>query len=398
MKKVYLHRAKTQIARIDTIRSINRQIVLNFVRDRAPISRAAIAKETTLNRSTVSTIIEILQEEGFIEEIGAGDSSGGRKPTLLKLKTDKATAIGIDVKPRLTTIAVADLGGNIIEREDFPSTGDVEKMTSLLIEKVTTLAKKYDENSLEIGISVPGVTDYPTGKITNVPHFGWHDWQISRILNEETGINVVVENDANAIALAELWFGGRKIRELKNFITVLVADGIGTGVIFDGQIYRGEKGAAGEFGHMIVGSEAPVPCSCGSYICWEALASENAAIARYRLLSGSKNGKNPVSNMSELVEAARKGEPHAVAALRETARFIGIGISNLIVGLSPQAVVVSGVISHAWEIIAEELKPYVERSVRNGIQVTRLMTSTLGDNPTLMGAITLVLARKFASA
>ena len=96
-----------------------------------------------------------------------------------------------------------------------------------------------------------------------------------------TGLAVTIDNDANAVALAELWFGRPEVSDARDFILVLVAEGVGTGIIFDGQVYRGERGAAGEFGHMIVGADAPVPCSCGSYDCWEAFASERAALARY---------------------------------------------------------------------------------------------------------------------
>jgi N-acetylglucosamine repressor len=398
MKKVYLNRAKTQIARPNTIRNINRQIVLNYVRDCSPISRASIARETTLNRSTVSTIIDILHSDGLIEEIGTGNSSGGRKPTLLKLKTGKAIALGVDVTPKKTTVAVADMGGKILERVDFPTVTDVVEMTALIVEKVSKLVNLFKKEKLEIGISVPGIADYLTGKVLYVPYFQWRNWDISRILAEKTNLNVTIENDANATALAELWFGGSKIREIKNFMTVMVGEGIGTGIIFDGQIYRGEKGAAGEFGHMIVGENAPVLCSCGSRECWEALASEKSILARYNQLLPKKNGNHRHLSTNDLVEMALQGEPNALQALREAGRFLGIGISNLIVGLSPQAVVVSGSIVRAWEIISEELKFFAERSVRNGLPTTRLMTSTLGSDPTLIGAINLVLARKFASA
>lgn len=398
MKKVFLNRAKAQIARAPTMRNINRQIVLNYVRDRSPISRAAIAKETTLNRTTVSAIIESLELDGYIEEIGIGSSSGGRRPTLFKLKIGKPVALGIDIKPRLTTIAVADMGGKILDKEEFPTCSEVDEMTSKIIDKVAKFIRLFKKHTLEIGISIPGITDCPTGRVLYVPYFGWNDWDISRILRKKTNLSVTVENDANAIALAELWFGSKKIRSIKNFMTVLIADGIGTGVIFDGQIYRGEKGAAGEFGHMIVGADAPVACSCGSRVCWEALASEKAALARYEQLSKKENACCPALNINDLVETALSGEPCAIEALRETGKFIGIGISNLIVGLSPQAVVISGGISRAWKIIADELKPFAGRSVRNGLTETCLMTSTLGRDPTLMGAVTLVLASKFASA
>ncbi|HNU08288.1 MAG TPA: helix-turn-helix domain-containing protein, partial [Pyrinomonadaceae bacterium] len=126
MKRIYLQQAKTQIARPNTIRDINRQIVLNYVRDRAPISRAEIARETALQRSTISAIVEDLREAGLIEEIGTGDSTGGRKPTLLRLRTNTPVAIGVDVAPRRTTVAVADLAGKVMKKVGFPSETNAE--------------------------------------------------------------------------------------------------------------------------------------------------------------------------------------------------------------------------------------------------------------------------------
>src|SRR4028119_228971 len=111
MKRIYLPRAKAQVARPNTIRDINKQIVLTYIRDLAPISRADIARETALQRSTVSAIIDDLQIDGLIEEIGTGNSTGGRKPTLLRIKAGIPVAIGVDITPRHTTIAVADLAG-----------------------------------------------------------------------------------------------------------------------------------------------------------------------------------------------------------------------------------------------------------------------------------------------
>src|SRR5205085_648669 len=111
---------KVQAARSSTIRDINRQIVLNYVRDREPISRAEIARETELQRSTISTIVEDLKAEGLIEEIGEGESTGGRRPTLLRLRASGALAIGVDVTPSCTTVATCDLAGRVLEREEFP--------------------------------------------------------------------------------------------------------------------------------------------------------------------------------------------------------------------------------------------------------------------------------------
>lgn len=396
MKKVYLSRAKAQIARPVTIRSINRQIVLNYIRDSNPISRAEIARETTLNRSTVSSIVDSLIQDGLTEEIGIGDSSGGRKPTLLKLKSGKPVAVGVDITPKLTTIAVADLSGKILESMEFLTICEVEKMSEEIVERVVRLLQVYNNNELCIGISVPGITDSASGNVIYVPYFQWRNWDICSRLSKATNLNVSIENDANASALAELWFGKKNIRNYKDIVTILVGEGIGTGIVFDGQIYRGERGTAGEFGHMIVGENAPVDCSCGSRNCWEAMASEKATIARYSQMSHEKNGNHQMS-IKNLVDLAKSGNQNALDALKQTSKFLGIGISNLIVGLNPQAIILSGSIIEAWDIISNDLLSILEKNNRIGSATTHLTTSTLGNRPTLIGALNLVLARKFVT-
>ncbi|HBR56573.1 MAG TPA: hypothetical protein DEA22_03745 [Blastocatellia bacterium] len=398
MKRIYLQKAKTQIARPNTIRDINKQIVLNYVRDQSPISRAEIARETELQRSTVSSIIEGLQNEGLIVEIGAGNSTGGRRPTLLRIKTGTPVAIGIDLSPRTTTVGLADLAGTVLEKSSFPTSPDRKFMTQQLIERVSSLAAKYPDCDLKIGISVPGLVDHALGRALNIPYFNWMDWDICSEIESATRIPATIENDANATALAELWFGHDKIRKTRNFVMVLVGEGIGTGIIVDGQIYRGEKGTGGEFGHMIVGLNAPVECSCGSRECWEAHGSEKAIIARYRGHLSAKSLRQNDMNIAHLIELSLEGEENAVHSLEETARHLGIGISNLIVGLSPQVVIVSGNITKAWHLIEGELSRIAKRSVLGGLPDTVIMPSSLGESPTLTGAFSLVLARKFASA
>lgn len=395
MKRIYLQKAKTQIARPKTIRDINKQIVLNYVRERAPISRAEIARQTDLQRSTVSAIIDGLQNAGLIEEIGEGASSGGRKPTLLKLKTGTPVAVGVDVTPRQTTVALADLAGKILEKEIFPTTADADQMTARILATVGKITAGISADDLEIGVSVPGIADQATGETLYVPYFQWHGWDIGKRLAEKTNLPVTIDNDANSVALAELWFGRERIRKIRNFITVLVAEGVGTGIVFEGQVYRGEKGAAGEFGHMIVGSDSLILCSCGSRDCWEAHASEKSVIARYQRAFGENP---PSADMNRIVELANGGDRHALAAIKETAYYLGVGISNLIIGFSPQAVVVSGVITKAWHLIAGELNRLADRSVRHDLPETMVIASSLGDTPTLTGALSLVLAKKFALA
>ena len=381
-----------QAANLHTIRDINRQIVLNYVREREPISRAAIARETALQRSTISEIVEALTIEGLVEEIGEGKSTGGRRPTLLRLRTIGPIAIGVNITPTYTAIASSDLAGVVVQQQTFPTDPAPERTFNRIIEIIREFS---DRNSIEgVGVSIPGLVTPATGNVIFVPYFKWRDLPIGEVISEATGLPVTIDNDANAVALAELWFGRPEVRDARDFIFVLVAEGVGTGIIFDGQVYRGVRGAAGEFGHMIVGSNAPVACSCGNDDCWEAFASERAALARYNSLTAGSGAPD----FGTVIDRALDGEQEAKTALTETARYLGTGISNLIVGFSPEAVIVGGAITRAWPLIEKALTEKIERSVRRGLPSARILRSTLNGDPTLMGALSLVLASKFAGA
>jgi predicted NBD/HSP70 family sugar kinase len=388
---------KAQPAHFSTMRDINRQIVLNYVRERGPISRAEIARETVLQRSTVSTIVDELVSDSLVEEIGEGASTGGRRPTLLRLRASGAAAIGIDITPTRTTVATSDLSGRVLEKEEFATDPDFEKTIGRAIECVLEIKKRHKEGLEGVGVILPGLVDPHQGKALYVPYFNWRDLEIERRVSAATGLTVTIDNDANAGALAELWFGRPEVSSARDFIMVFVSEGVGTGIIFDGQIYRGTCGAAGEFGHMIIGERAPVACSCGSHDCWEAFASGRAALARYSRLTKRADATQRLT-FTQLIDRALAGDAAARTALINTAKYVSIGISNLIVGFSPELVVVGGSIARAWPLVAEVFGETVERSVRRGLPTARIIASTLGEQTTLMGALSLVLANKFAYA
>ena len=391
-----LNLKKVQTARLATIRDINRQIVLNYVREREPISRATIAKETALQRSTVSAIVDCLQNDGLVEEVGEGESTGGRRPTLLKLRTAGAIAIGVSVTPTRVMLATCDLAGRILHQREFPIDLDPDKTFQKIVYCINDF-KSQDHAAIEsVGISLPGLVDPSTGTAIYLPYFDWRDLPVAKIVSSGTSLPVTIDNDANAMALAELWFGRPEVTDARDFILILVAEGVGTGIIIDGQVYRGQRGAAGEFGHMIVGTEAPVACSCGNYDCWEAFSSERAAVARY---SRSKSGNDGATvDFASLIDRALADQTEAKQVLSETAHYLGIGISNLVVGFSPEVVIVGGQIARAWPLIGEALGQTIERSIRRGLPSARILASTLDKEPTLMGALSLVLASKFAAA
>jgi len=385
---------KASVARPNTIRDINRQIVLNYVRERGPISRAEIAQETALQRSTVSLIVDELKGGGLIEEV-SGESRGGRPPILLSLRTADAVAIGVDLGTIRTVVATSDLAGRVLEQEEFPTDPDARKTMARIIDCARAFVERGGGTIEGVGVSLPGLVDQETGTATFIPHFKWRDLEVARELRDALGLAVGVDNDANAAALAELWFGRPEIREVRDFIIVLVEEGVGTGIVFDGQVYRGKSGAAGEFGHMTIGEGAPVACAAGSRGCWEAFSSQRAALARYE---GSTPAGATRADFKKLVDLALEGDETARAALRETAHYLGVGIANLTQGLAPEAVIVGGPIVRAWPLIVGDIKAAVGEGVCRGLPPAQIIASTLGEEPTLMGALSLVLTTKFTHA
>ena len=386
---------KVNVARSNTIRDINRQIVLNYVRERGPISRADIARETDLQRSTVSHIVKELTHFDLIKEV-YGESSGGRPPALLTLRSARPIAIGVDLGTIKTTIATCDLTGRIIEKDEFLTDSAEERTTSLIIENVKNQLSKNGGTIEGIGVSLPALVDTRKEHVLYSPHFMWRDPQIIEKISNATGIPVTAENDANAAALAELWFGRPEIRHVRDFILVFIENGIGTGIVFDGQVYRGPAGVAGEFGHMRIGTDAPIECATGSRECWEAFASERSALSRYATRLGDQSYSSGI-NFTQLVDLALENDENALLALKETAKYIGIGMGNLIQGLSPEAIIVGGAIVRAWPLISDEIQSAAEQGICQGIHETKIMASTLGGEPGLLGAFSLVLADKFAS-
>ena len=383
------------VARSSTIRDINRQIILNYIREKGPISRADIARVTALQRSTVSLIVEELKNIGLIEEV-EGESSGGRPPQLLSLKTAQAIVVGVDLGKKRTIVATSDLSGRILEREEFETDKDFEKTIGQITRSVSYFVNKNGGSIEGIGVSVPALVEPRSGKVLSVPHLSWHQPAFVEKIKLATGLPVKIDNDANVVALAELWFGRPEVNAVRDFILVLIENGIGTGIVFDGQIYRGKGGIAGEFGHMTIGTNAPVACAAGQHNCWEAFASERAAVARYQNLINKPNDEQKIS-FSRLVDIALGGDETAQTALKQTAYYIGVGIANLFQGLSPEVAIVTGMIVRAWSLVAGDITAGAESALCQDYPKVKIIPSTLGSYPTLMGAFSLILTDKFAS-
>jgi predicted NBD/HSP70 family sugar kinase len=399
MEKLDYHNLR--VASSETARDINRRILLNLVRRHQPISRASLARRSGMQRSTVSAITQQLLSEDWVIEGATGHLPRGRKPTFLHLNPDRAGIIGVDIQPDVTTLAVASMDMRILAHESMTTGRDPAEFTERLGRRIMDLMRAHPQKSYEgIGVSVPGRIDLASRRLTFAPSLHWNDVDFKTPLEKLTGLPLELENAANACALAELW-SGRHGEGVTHLATVTVAEGIGVGLIMNGELLRGSQGVPGEFGHVTLEARGP-ECRCGNRGCWEVMASNSAAMRYYAEFSsvrkgeiGSKSNMSPVP-FSDLLRLVAQGDLKAGRALDQTAHHLGVGLAMLVTGLAPNVIVVIGEITRAWNrvgpIVAAAIKQHSFTHSRTTILPTDPETW-----PRLRGAIALIAQKHFTA-
>ena len=380
---------------IHDIRNINQTLLLHLIREKQPISRAEIAKVSGLRPGTVSSIVNRLIRKNVIYEGAEGPSSGGRKPTYLYINGENAYVLAIDIGVRDTVYAVSDFNGRILQQKALITEGKpADFLKKLAAEIKKTIEKNYPRAKFEaVGVSVPGLIKRDTGEVVVSPNLEWNDTPVKAILEKNLALPVFVENDANAAAFSELWYGPLDEIKVKTLLYILVVDGLGTGLIINGELHVGSQFGLGGFGHMCLEPNGEV-CSCGRKGCWETLASESATIARYHRLMNNKKSSIATS-ITDIVAQAQRGDEKAIAALRATAEYLGEGIASLIHGLSPEIIVIGGEISTAWDLIA----PIIKGKMKSRYLIPSLVRIEIRpasvQRPSLFGAIPIALQNFF---
>lgn len=391
-----------QVATSETARDINRRIVLNLIRNHQPISRADLARQSGLQRSTVSVITEQLIGERWVAEGANGHVPRGRRPRFLHLNTDRVGIIGINIRPATTTLALANLEAQFVAQEAFPTAATPQQFLADLLPRLSNLMRTRPEISYEgIGVSLPGRVDLASQQLVFAPNLGWPNFDLKTPLEQATGLLVELENAANACALAEVWFGRHKIGG-RNLLAVTVSEGVGCGLILNHQLARGSNGAAGEFGHITL-VEDGLLCRCGNHGCWELYAS-NAALVRYYTAANAptRNSKSsnarvqPTPTVEDVLRLAEQNDPKALAAVQKVAHYLGAGLALLVTGLAPDVIIVIGEITRLWEQIGPTIETLIkQRSFTHA--ATRLLPTDPATQPRLRGTIALVLQKHFGA-
>ena len=389
---------------------LNKALILDVIRKHGPISRTDIAKITGLSGATVTKFVDDLIQTGFVREDGYDVSKGGRKPTLLKLVPEAGFAVGVDLGASNLRAVVVNLEARIIAKIGKKTNAGEgrEKVFKRMIEIIYEVieASGVEKERIEgIGIGISGVIDHQKGVCLFCPNIkGWENVPVKRLVEEEFGIKVSVDDSSRMMALAEHWCG--LAQKVENFIFINVGVGVGSGIFTNGQIYRGSRGTAGELGHTTIDENGP-RCKCGNRGCLETLVSGPAIVRRAKealeegviSLLGKMSGGDFSKLSPEMVaEAARKGDKLAFNIMEKTGEYLGIGIANAVNLFNPELVIIGAGISRAGDLFLETVKRTVKaRALHTASTSVDIKISELGDTAAAQGAAILILKDIFSS-
>jgi predicted NBD/HSP70 family sugar kinase len=394
---------RSGLANQRAVRRHNLGVVLRHLSEHGPRSRATIAVETGLNKTTVSSLVTELIGLDLVVERGLEQrGTVGRPGQVVELSGEGVVALGLEVNVDYLAVRALDLTGTERHRgldvrdNRGLAVADVLDRLAQCIGAALDAVKGAGLRPVGATVGLPGLVDAGTGTLLLAPNLGWTDVPVADELRTRLpslGFPLVAENEANLAALAELWEGSA--RGLADVLYVSGEIGVGAGIIIGGELFRGAQGFGGEFGHMTVDPSGP-PCACGSRGCLETLIGLEALL-ELAGLDGSSSGTGSGEPVSMLAGRARAGDEQALAALREAGRWLGIAIASAANLLNFQAVVLGGFFGQlsTWLAapIARELEVHV---LASDWAVPRVLPSTLGPEAAVRGAAALSLRRVLA--
>jgi predicted NBD/HSP70 family sugar kinase len=377
--------AYVELASSELARDINRDIILESIRSRQPISRADLSRSSGLQPSTVSNIVEQLIAEKWIMEGAATKRPRGRRPTLLSLN-DQLVIIAADVRPTKAVLAVVDLNGRLLAHEEIRIFSNAERSANAMATAMQGLCQRFPNYSFEgAGVSVLGRVHPVTQQLILAPNLKWADFPLKQFLEERLGLQVELDNDANACLLSELWFG--RMDGIRNAVLISVSEGLGTAILANGHIVSGLNGLAGEFGHIPIDPSGPL-CGCGTRGCWETFASSDAALRFYNEHSSGAN----VRDIQDLMYRMEDGDEAAREALEKQARNLGRGLRLITAALSPEVILVTGALTTCWDRFGPIVQEQLEAGILAG-SAPRLEITKEGELARLRGAAAIALQR-----
>ena len=383
--------ASYPVASVGLTRDVNCAAIFRTIGAAGPIARASIARRLNLSPATVTAVTRQLLDQGLIRVAKRSQARRGRPALLLEIVGDAARAFGAKVAPDHVVGVCVNLEADIVEQYEAPFDAASGEAIS---ELAATLSGWLDVShtaapTLGLGLGVSGLVDASAGSVHS-PLLGWHNVPLAALLQERLNVPVFIDNDVNTLAIAERLYGRGRASE--NFLTVTIGRGVGLGIIAGGDIYRGHRGGAGEFGHTTAVDDGPL-CACGKRGCVEAIVADPALVVearRARLLRRSDG----IDRLRTLADA---GNERAVAVFARAGAVLGRAVGNLVNVLSPELVLVSGEGTQAWAHIGAPFESTLSNTIFGPLRPVRIEIDPWDDAKWAVGAATLVLRASFAA-
>lgn len=370
---------------------VNRSAILAHLGAHGPASRADLARALDVSPALMTALTKDLIADGLLVELEHSPSQGGRPARMLGLVSSAGRAIGVKVVADHVAFVEVGIDGTVRRSASEP----FDASASTMLADLAGLLRRFisggsNEPLLGIGVGVPGSVDRQGNGLVDSAQLGWQQVPIGSTLRREFSLPVLVENNVNALAVAERLYGVG--RQHDNFLVVTIGTGVGAGIVVDGVVLRGNAGGAGEVGHIPVSDDGP-PCSCGNHGCLESFIGEAALVreARRAGVIGETGG------MSALRAAADSDNPTATAIFSEAGHRLGRALAGIIHTLDPEIVIVLGEGTAAWKHWSFGFEPALRSALipsRRGIPVA---VETWQDESWAQGAAAIVLATPFDS-
>jgi len=308
----------------------NRDLVLRTIFANESISRAEAARVTHLTRTTVSEIVNGLLAEGLVEEVGRGESIGGKSPILLSAVANSRYLIGLNLAQDKFIGAIVNLRGEIKEMIEAPVHDDNgQNALDLVYQIIDQLIRKKIKPIVGIGVGTPGLVNTREGVVVNAVNLEWQDLHLGQLLEKKYKIPVSILNDSQATAIGEFVYGEEHEPD-ENLIVVNVKHGIGSGILVNGRLFQGDGGGAGEIGHVVVQENGDL-CRCGKRGCLETISSARAVLQQLK-----------VDSLDKVKSAFDSGDANSKKVVTQAAHYLGISLANLIGALNIQKIVITG--------------------------------------------------------
>lgn len=362
--------------------------VFETVLTRGPLSRRDTARLTGLSPAAVTNLVKPMISHGYLVERDREAGVPGRPQIPLQVDAKRHYAIGIKLMRGELVGVIADLHAELQSstrlKFDDPSPAGVVDAIASLTETLLSSSPQARDRLLGIGIGLGGHVDGPRGLVVQAPFLEWHDVPLRKLVAERLGVEVVLENDVNALALAEQWFGPGSAYD--SFAVVTLGVGIGCALVMDGKLWRGVGGSAGELGHMVVAPDGPL-CHCGKRGCLEATVGDEGLVEMMTARSGRR-----YTAVSQVIAAAYSGDGHARAVFAEAGTSVGRAIATVLNLLNPPLVILSGEGLAASDLFIDALRTELARdSFSTAAKDCTLLIRVLPDETWARGAAATML-------